>query len=224
MQTRVSRHNYDEEILDVGGRTRKNADLYKKDYNTDKIVIPKISNGRELDEDEFEKIINQSKTRSMKTITPKEVENYTETKKEEKIYDINSVLEKAKQRRKETDSNHYKVPHFEEYVPIEEEQSEISEDIDLLSDLMGGDNTVVTPKLIDDTIIDDETDTSTKIDNSFYSKSLKFERKDFDDSGSNTKQKSKKHSKAQVIITVAIVVLLIVAVVLGILILGKIKF
>lgn len=225
MQTRVGRHNYSEEILDMGGRTKKNANLYKQDYKDKEIKVPKVSNGRELDEDEFQKIINQSQTRSMKTITPEEVKEYVEPslKNEDKVYDINSVLEKAKNRRKNISKTQYKVPVFEEYIPLEEPEKK--DDMDLLSDLMGSDNTIVTPKLVDDTIVENtiiDDITETKIDDSFYSKSLKFERKDFVEN--NSFEKTKKHSNMQVVITVIIVVLLIVAVVLGILILSKIKF
>ena len=94
MQTRVGRHNYSEEILDMGGRTKKNANLYKQDYKDKEIKVPKVSNGRELDEDEFQKIINQSQTRSMKTITPEEVKEYVEPslKNEDKVYDINRIV------------------------------------------------------------------------------------------------------------------------------------
>lgn len=218
MQTRVGRHNYQEEILDVGGRTKKNADLYKKDYKDEEIKVPKISNGRELDEIEFQKIINQGKTRSMKTIEKQEIEEYVEKniKSEDKVYDINSVLEKAKNRRKNSSKTQYKVPSFEEYIPLEDQ--EIKDDMELLSDLMGNDNTVVTPRIDNDTIIEDITDT--QIDDSFYSKSIKFERKDFVDSSNKTK----KHTKGQIVITIIIVILLIAAVILGILILSKIKF
>lgn len=218
MQTRVGRHNYQEEILDVGGRTKKNADLYKKDYKDEEIKVPKISNGRELDEIEFQKIINQGKTRSMKTIEKQEIEEYVEQniKSEDKVYDINSVLEKAKNRRKNSSKSQYKVPSFEEYIPLEDQ--EIKDDMELLSDLMGNDNTVVTPRTDNDTIIEDITDT--QIDDSFYSKSIKFERKDFVDSSNKTK----KHTKGQIVITIIIVILLIAAVILGILILSKIKF
>ena len=225
MQTRVGRHNYQEEILDIGGRTKKNADLYKKDYKDEEIKVPKISNGRELNEAEFQKIINQSQTRSMKTITKDELKEIEEpiTKGEDKVYDINSVLEKAKNRRKTASKTQYKVPSFEEYITMEEQ--EIKDDMELLSDLMGDGNTVVTPKLVEDTIIEEninDTQTQTQIDDSFYSKSIKFERKDFDDNSFH--EKTKKHSKLQIVITIIVVILLIVAVILGILILSKFKF
>ena len=217
MQTRIQRHNYSDEILDNVGRTKKNASLYKQDYTTGEIKVPKVSNGRELNEDEFQKIINQSKTRSMKVITTEE-EKYEEPnlEREEKVYDINSVLEKAKNRRKDNSIPKYKIPVFEECISVEEDES----NLDLLSDLIGDDNTIVTSKLVDDTIIDDITET--KIDESFYSKSLKFDRKDFVESDISVK--TKKNSNIQIIITVVIVVLLIIAVVLGILVLSKIKF
>lgn len=223
MQTRVGRHSYEEELLDTGGRTKKNADLYSKTYSDSTIKVPNISNGRELDEKEFQRILDQGKTRVMKTIDLEEIEEKDEPilKSEEKVYDINSVLEKAKNRRKNSDNKQYKVPSFEEYIPLEDQ--EVNSDMDLLSDLMGDDNTIVTPRIDNDTIIeniDDDTMTDTKIDDSFYSKSIKFERKDFLDSSSQ----KKKHSKVQIGITITIVVLLIVAVVLGIIVLSKIKF
>lgn len=221
MQTRVGRHSYEEEILDTGGRTKKNADLYNKAYSESKIKVPNVSNGRELDEIEFQKILDQSKTRAMKTVKQDEIKEIEKPiiKAEEKIYDINSVLEKAKNRRKATSNKQYKVSSFEEYIPLEDQET--NSDMDLLSELMGDDNTVVTPKFSNDTIVEDMTDTvtDTKIDDSFYSKSIKFERKDFLDG-----REKKSHSKLQIAITIIIVILLIVAVVLGIVILSKIKF
>ena len=230
MESRLSRHKYDDEVDVNYSRQRKNENLYKQDYTDDEIKVPKISNGREINEEEFQKLINLSQTRSMKKITKEDIEKFESSnedkfddfkKKEDKVYDINTVLESAKNRRKVADESKYNVPKFDDYKPIEEE----SDNSDLLSDLMGNDNTIVTKAISNDTIVNDETVTSTRIDNSFYSKSLKFKKKDFDlEDDGDDEFVQKKKPKSQVIITVIIVILLIAAIVLGVLVLSKIKF
>lgn len=229
MQTRVSRHKYDEDIENNSYRQRKNENLYKLDFTNDNIKVPKISNGRELDEEEFQKIINQSQTRSMKKITKEEIEKYEKEKEfdyknDDKVYDINTVLESAKNRRGNIDSTKYNIPELGKYKPVEN-KDEKQDNNDLLSDLMGNDNTIVTKGFENNTLEDDTM--STKVDNSFYSKSMKFKKKDFalddDDEDEDNSFKEKK-SKFQIVVTIIIVLLLIAAVVLGILVLSKIKF
>ena len=225
MQTRVSRHNYEEQTSADSLRSKKNEKLYSLEYD-DKINVPKISNGRELNEEEFKKIINQSQTRSMRVITKEDIDQFERNNNandvEEKIYDINSVLENAKNNRKDINDDKYRVPKFEQIVS----KNDNSDNNELLSDLMGGDDTIASSGTPIDTVIDKGlTITETKIDDSFYSKSMKFKSRDFaSDDDEYDEKNEEKRPMSQVILTVVIVVLLIIAIVLGILVLSKIKF
>ncbi|MCI9233335.1 MAG: hypothetical protein HFH08_01910 [Bacilli bacterium] len=145
MKSRMER--YYEVDSDTSKRTKKNADLYQKIYETDEYSnIEGIATTLKPNEIDISKIKEMLKNRDdktrkekdlkelMKRPVPREVPEPTTLEQDEKNYDIRDILNKAKSERKEED-NHHKLRHtsydiFENVkkeIPKEEEEEELKE-------------------------------------------------------------------------------------------------
>lgn len=204
MESRMEK--YYEEDLSSFQRTKKNQNLYdqisKEMSDLDNLPIP--SNINEIDINGLKNIISsreeyQKAKKIGKTFEMSKNELFEEEKKEEKIYDINVLLENAKNEisHKENAKERIVSNNFltslkeEESIPNSDDAIEISEEVvnkkvsntaslplDILADLKGNENTTVTDPIIkeDVTMIKKIKDNET-----FYSGSFNFSKKDFDD-------------------------------------------
>ena len=202
-ESRVEKYYYQD--LESYERVKRNQDLYKdlskEISDLDNLPIPDNSN--EIDLDGLKKII-YSRDEYRKEKERKEKPQYETLKEEEpndkRIYDINVLLENAKSELNKnneiapdkkiktnflTDLEEEKIPYHEDAIEIsnmENEKKSSDEDdslpLDLLVDLKGEDNTVVT-----DPIIKDEVTMIKKIKDgeTFYSGSFNFTKKDFEE-------------------------------------------
>lgn len=196
-------------------RSDKNKELYKQIYNAydefENLVVP--SNAKEIDlaglkkeitsRDEYKKIKDYSDITNNKIVRKEMVQE--EQKKENQIYDINELLNKAiKDNKKEeetiptmsTDSYLKKLKLDdmrtnldvvkEMYDDIKKETEEESEELlktanlslEILSDLKGDNDNTMIEAPIKDEFLDEE-------DNQFYSNKYKFSKKDFEDKNNN---------------------------------------
>ena len=201
MESRMEK--YYEKDLSSYERTRKNQDLYKdvskEITNLENLPIPDNSN--EIDLDGLKKIIySRDEYRKNKGKEIVKEEEPIVKREEKRVYDINVLLENAKNEinRSNEVTNTKKINHNflttleEEKIPYHDDaielsnmepdkKKEVSEDslpLDLLVDLKGDDNTVVT-----DPIVKEEVTMIKKIKDgeTFYSGSFNFTKKDFDD-------------------------------------------
>jgi len=201
MESRIEK--YYEKDLSSYERTRKNQDLYKdvskEITNLENLPIPDNSN--EIDLDGLKKIIySRDEYRKNKEKEIVKEEEPIVKREEKRVYDINVLLENAKNEinRSNEVTNTKKINHNflttleEEKIPYHDDaielsnmepdkKKEVSEDslpLDLLVDLKGDDNTVVT-----DPIVKEEVTMIKKIKDgeTFYSGSFNFTKKDFDD-------------------------------------------
>ena len=185
-------------------RSKKNQELYKDISKeiSDLENLPIPDNSNEIDLDGLKKIIySRDEYRKVKE-EKKEREEIPVEKpiKDNRIYDINVLLENAKNEinRSNEVTNTRKINHNfltnleEEKIPYHDDaielsnmepdkKKEVSEDslpLDLLVDLKGNDNTVVT-----DPIVKEEVTMIKKIKDgeTFYSGSFNFTKKDFDE-------------------------------------------
>lgn len=202
MESRMEK--YYEKDLSLFERSKRNEALYKDVSKeiSDLENLPIPDNSNEIDLDGLKKIIySRDEYRKVKE-EKKEVEDIPVEKpiKDNRIYDINVLLENAKNEinRSNEVTNTKKINHNfltnleEEKIPYHDDaielsnmepdkKKEVSEDslpLDLLVDLKGNDNTVVT-----DPIVKDEVTMIKKIKDgeTFYSGSFNFTKKDFDE-------------------------------------------
>lgn len=198
---------------DVPKRSEKNKELYKQIYNAydefENLVVP--SNVKEIDlsnlkkeitsRDEYRKAKDYSDITNNKIVRKEKV--IEEQKKENEIYDINELLNKAlmdnkkeeeqvtmmstdsylkKLRLDDTRTNLDKVKEIYDDIKREtEEESENEEllktanlSLEILSDLKGdNDNTMIEAPIKDEFLPEEN--------KQFYSSEFKFSKKDFDD-------------------------------------------
>lgn len=208
MGSRMDKYN---NSSDVPTRSERNKELYKQIYNAydefENLVVP--SNSKEIDlsglkkeitsRDEYKRAKDYGDITNNK-IVRKEIVNL-EQKKENEIYDINELLNKAvKDNKKEDeelsmmttdsylkklklDDGRTKLDVMKEmYEDIQKENIDDNEDLlktanlslEILSDLKGdNDNTMIEPPIKEE-FLDEE-------DNQFYSNKYKFNKKDFED-------------------------------------------
>ena len=208
MGSRMDKYNNS----DVPKRSEKNKELYRQIYNAydefENLVVP--SNAKEIDldglkneitsRDEYRKIKDFSDITNNKVIRKEMVQE--EQKKENEIYDINELLNKAlKDNKKEEEhvsmmstDNYLKKLKLDDvrtnidmvkemYEDIKKETEDESEkllktanlSLEILSDLKGdNDNTMIEPPIKDEYLDDGD-------DVSFYSNKYKFNKKDFED-------------------------------------------
>lgn len=145
---------YHEGNSDTNKRTKKNADLYQKIYETDEYSnIEGIATTLKPNEIDISKIKEMLRNRDEKTrkendlkdlmkrpipkLTPEETVPF---EPDDKNYDIRDILDKAKSERKEEDT-HHKLNHtsydifenMKKEVPKEPEQEELKELIDTIT-------------------------------------------------------------------------------------------
>lgn len=199
MESRMEK--YYEKDLSTFERTKKNQELYKDVSKeiSDLENLPVPDNSNEIDLDGLKKIIySRDEYRKNKEIIKEE--EPIEKREEKKVYDINVLLENAKNEINKSNevTNERKISHNfltnleEEKIPYHDDAIELSNmetekkekvsgdslPLDLLVDLKGDDNTVVT-----DPIVKEEVTMIKKIKDgeTFYSGSFNFTKKDFDD-------------------------------------------
>jgi len=208
MGSRMDKYNNNS---DIPKRSDKNKELYRQIYNAydefENLVVP--SNVKEIDisslkmeissRDEYKKVREYSDITNNKIIRKERVQE--EQKKENEIYDINELLNKAVKDNKKEDKNVANMSSDsylkrlrlddkrtnldivkEMYEDIKKETEDESEDLlktanlslDILSDLRGdNDDTMIQAPIKDEFMPDD--------DKRFYSSEFKFSKKDFDD-------------------------------------------
>ena len=207
MESRMEK--YYEKDLSSFERSKRNEALYKEVSkeisDLENIPIPDNSNEIDLDglkriiysRDEYRKAKEEKKEREEDILVEKPI-------KDNRIYDINVLLENAKNEINRSNEvtntkkiNHNfltsleeeKIPYHDDAIELSNELSNIETDkkkedsedslpLDLLVDLKGDDNTVVT-----DPIVKDEVTMIKKIKDgeTFYSGSFNFTKKDFDE-------------------------------------------
>ncbi len=203
MESRMEK--YYEDDLSNFTRSKRNEDLYKNVYKeiSDLENLPVPDNSNEIDMDGLKQIISSreeyKKTKELeRTMNLSRNDIGTANKTEKKVYDINVMLESAKNELNRTNIHREKMVNNNFLISLEDanippsddameisipmkNESEYGEDslpLDILADLKGGDNTIVT-----DPIIKDEVTMINKIKEgeTFYSGSFNFSKKDFDD-------------------------------------------
>lgn len=204
MESRMEK--YYEKDLSSFERSKRNESLYKDVSKeiSDLENLPIPDNSNEIDLDGLKKIIysrdeyRKSKKEEKEII--KEDMPVEKPIKDNRIYDINVLLENAKNeinRSNEvtntkkinqnflTNLEEEKIPYHDDAIELSnmepDKKKEVSEDslpLDLLVDLKGDDNTIVT-----DPIVKEEVTMIKKIKDgeTFYSGSFNFTKKDFDD-------------------------------------------
>lgn len=218
MESRMDKYK---EKSDVPSRSSKNKDLYKQVYNAydefENLVVP--SNSREIDltklkreissRDEYREALDYGDITNNKVIRKERV--LEEQKKENEIYDINELLNKAVSEKKKpelieptlTNDDYLKKLKLDDmrtnieqvkemYEDIKEESMEEDESLlktanlslDILSDLKGDNEATEVCAPIKDEELPDEEDES-----EFYSSKYKFSKKDFEGNDRDTKVK-----------------------------------
>lgn len=226
---------YYKEDLSVFERSKKNQKLYndvsKEISDLENLPVPDNSN--EIDLDGLKQIIySRDEYRKAKEVEKAPLEEEAIEKKptkDAKIYDINVLLENAKNEinRSSEVTNEKKISHNfltnleEEKIPnnddaieianMEHETTDTDENslpLDLLVDLKGTDNTVVT-----DPIVKEEVTMIKKIKDgeTFYSGSFNFKKKDFDDDDDDFVI-AEEHNALKVIFLIMGLVLLVAAI------------
>lgn len=209
MKSRMEK--YYKQDLSEFQRIKKNNDLYKSIYGSDDDFsdLPVSDNYVELDIADIKKGITSreeyKKAKELGNITNTKVKKIEEEKeeiKQEKVYDINKMLEKARMNNKyikednDLVSDKYlkSLEEFtkEEKIELIKEKQEMKEEynkeleekmketaslsLDILSDLKPSEDTVVTTPIKDE-LIDEEK----KEEEAFYSGTYSFNKEDFEE-------------------------------------------
>lgn len=252
MASRMDRYYKTEDT--TSQRTQKNKELYNEIHNTIKYddydQLPKVN---EISREKLRELIAEEKKpkkQYKETPHPSVFENL---EKETKNYDINEILEKAKNDNQRKTYNYHKLnkEQLELIEKIKNYKASKKEDDESLNELL---NTIVNTNLLQDLndrdlslnllndLKSDDEDTKVagietvseileakekyekenkddnfiegnteKIDNSFYTSSMQFDKEDFDDI-EELKENIKKGNKFVKIITVIIIIAAIVAI------------
>lgn len=234
MESRMDK--YYEDDLSNFKRIKRNEELYKNVYKeiSDLENLPIPDNSNEIDINGLKKIISSreeyKKNKELErtnSIPRKEIESAI--KNENKVYDINVLLENAKNEidrtnayRKKIVDNNFLTSLEDANIPPSDDAMEISvpmnndknknEDslpLDILADLKGGDDTIVT-----DPIIKDEVTMINKIKEgeTFYSGSFNFSKKDFDEEDDDDFLVEKDHSGVRIFFLIFGLLLLVGAI------------
>jgi len=238
MESRMEKYYKDD--LSNFERTRRYENLYKDVTDElskmDKLPIP--DNANEIDLDGLKEIIssrdeyrkNKELSRTMKMNLQEDIEEEVK-KQDNKIYDINVLLENAKSeinRSASVTGNRLINANFlttmeESGVPSSDDATEISEEVvnkhsdnngdslplDILMDLKGSDDTIVTDPIIKDevTMVKEIKDGET-----FYSGSFNFSKKDFDEDDDEDFLEENDHSGIKIFFLIFAFLLLAAAV------------
>lgn len=226
-------------------RSKRNAKLYKDVYNmSDLDNLPIPDNSNEIDMDGLKQIIsNREDYRKVKQNSNRSYANEEDIQREDeplqngwsnenKVYDINVLLEEAKRssikkerasRELEKRSTNFLTSLEDANIPDNSDAIEVSQKVeekvntdslplDILMDLKGNDNTVVT-----DPIVKDEITMIKKVKDgeTFYSGSFNFSKKDFEDEEMDNSFGDIKESN-HTVIKVILLVLVLLALAFGI--------
>ena len=238
MESRMEKYYKDD--LSNFERTRRYENLYKdvsgELAKMDKLPIP--DNANEIDLEGLKEIIssrdeyrkNKDLSRTMKMNIREDVEEEVK-KQENKIYDINVLLENAKSEINRSASvtgsrlinANFLTTMEDSGVPSSDDATEISEEVvnknsdnngdslplDILMDLRGSDETMVTDPIIKDevTMVKEIKDGET-----FYSGSFYFSKKDFDEEEDDDFLEENDHSGIKIFFLVFAFLLLAAAI------------
>ena len=238
MESRMEKYYKDD--LSNFERTRRYENLYKdvsgELAKMDKLPIP--DNANEIDLEGLKEIIssrdeyrkNKDLSRTMKMNIREDVEEEVK-KQENKIYDINVLLENAKSEINRSASvtgsrlinANFLTTMEDSGVPSSDDATEISEEVvnknsdnngdslplDILMDLRGSDDTMVTDPIIKDefTMVKEIKDGET-----FYSGSFYFSKKDFDEEEDDDFLEENDHSGIKIFFLVFAFLLLAAAI------------
>lgn len=205
MESRMEK--YYEKDMSTLERSRKNAKLYKEVSReiSDLENLPVPDNSNEIDLEGLKQIISSRdeyrKAKELEKTIIKSKPLVEEIKEENRIYDINVLLENAKNELNRehavtnkklinanflTNLEETNIPSSDDALELVQEEIEKKDKIsdtdslplDILMDLKGNDNTVVTDPIVKEevTMIKQIKDGET-----FYSGTFNFSKKDFDD-------------------------------------------
>lgn len=214
MESRMEKY-YKEDVTTFE-RSKKNQHLYKEVSKeiSELENLPVPDNSNEIDLEGLKQIISSRdeyrKTKELERTFTSNRPLVEPSKKEEKVYDINVLLETAKnevnsQNKKEnkkiinanflTSLEDANIPNSDDAIELTEElpkKKNVSSNtdslpLDILMDLKGDDNTVVTDPIVKEevTMIKEIKDGET-----FYSGSFNFSKKDFDEDDDFYEEKS----------------------------------
>lgn len=245
MSSRMTKYYENEEL--VNSRYRRNEELYKEisrseidnyDIKSNAMVIGE--NKKEIDIEKIKKILDTkyNEIPKRKSIRLEEVEDKPLEKEITKEYDINLILEKAKEqkqdnyeeerRKKLRDTqydilNNLDITNREEAavndeddnlkklidtIALNETINDSGSPLDILSDLKGDDNTETLDGLKEE-VEKHESITDTKIINSFYTASNKIKENDFEDIDDFSESIESKGILIKVLISLIIIALLV---------------
>ena len=236
MESRMEK--YYKEDLSNFERSKRNKELYKEisDTISDLENLPIPDNSNEIDinglkqiissRDEYRKVKDLERTNSYRKPLVEE------DQKKEKIYDINVLLENAKNEVNRSNSvtnkkmiNANFLTNLEEAnipssddaieisIPMPNKKEKVSNTdslpLDILMDLKGDENTIVT-----DPIVKEEVTMIKKIKDgeTFYSGSFNFSKKDFDEDDDNELLIEKSHTGLKIFFLVLGIIILLVVV------------
>lgn len=239
MESRMEK--YYKEDLSTFERSKKNEKLYKEVYKeiSDLENLPIPDNSNEIDMDGLKQIISSRdeyrKSKELeRTFVSRKPLVEEPTPKEDKIYDINVLLENAKNEVNRSNSVTNKrminttfltnleeanIPNsddaMEVSIPMPKEKEGISSTnslpLDILMDLKGSDNTIVTEPIVKEevTMIKKIKDGET-----FYSGSFNFSKKDFDEASDDDDEFliEEKHTGIKIFFLIVGIIILIGAI------------
>lgn len=233
MASRMDRYNDNKEEVNDNSlkRTKRNANLYRSVYNDSSYSnienIETLEKTNVINVDQVKQMLNKdklyAKSRSLKEDMEEINDNYRD---DDKSYDINDILHKAKEEEtKDTKLRSIENLRYEyerKNKEPKDEQEEVDELIhtiftnsltenndDLLQELksntMIGDNTAIA-----DNVKEEERRDTEIIDNTFYTSSMKLNKKDFIGDKGEEKESSNVFIKTSIaILIVAFLVLLV---------------
>ena len=250
MQSRMDR--YDSIEKKKYERSRKNTKLYEeiyddmyKDISYKNMEI--IDSAKEININKLKDILDDKyDTRQYRTFKNYDVEDEVEEEKQEKrkIYDINEIINDAKSKRafieeakekqkyldftassrEDVDDLKQEEKELEDLInTVTIKESETSSALDLLSELKGDDNTLVTNGVSPENIIEEAKQEDTKeethqniektlvkADKTFYTDSNMFTKNDFEDFSTLQGKVVKQKRKSGFLIIILILILLII--------------
>jgi len=246
MSSRMTKY-YDEPEI-TNSRYRKNEDLYREiskseldkfDVKSNATILGENKN--EIDVEKIKKILDTkyNETPKRKSIRLEETYEVEEEKEITKEYDINIILEKAKEEKevnyeeerlkklRDTQFNILKNLNLEKYEVDKEDESKEDDlkhlidtialnannnkntALDILSDLKGSDNTEVLDGLKDEVVEKEKNITDTQMINSFYTSSNALKNKDFEEIEDFSKELGSNNIFIKIILSIIIIVFLV---------------
>lgn len=239
-------------------RTRKNTKLYEDVYDdiyrdTTYRNMQVIDSAKEININKLKDMLDDKyDTRQYRTFKNYNIEdvdsfqNSVVSRKERKSYDINEIINEAKNKRAFIEEAREKQKYIDfskrrnsryddKYDDIKKEEKELEELINtmavpkqdssddtndalnILSDLKGEENTIVTNPIeasfeLEDTLktTNDIEKTLVRADKTFYTGSNMFTKNDFEDFSTLTKELSKSNTNKRILIIILIIIMLLI--------------